>query len=419
MLAIRLPPETKAFIFGLLLASAASTACSSSKKTSMTGQRRPELAVFDHLMADFLRDNDVPGGALAIMKDGRLVYARGFGLADREEGRAVQPDTLFRIASLSKPFTAAAVLTLVEQGKLRFSDNLLDAAGVQPALAPGQEVDPRLRRVTVETLLRHTGGFDRDKSFDPMFRSGPIAEALGKTTPPSAADIVRYMLAQPLDFEPGERFAYSNFGYCALGRIVEHAGGTTYESFVRKQLLEPLGIRSMRLGRTRSDEKAPGEATYYGQEKGGPYGGFDLEVMDSHGGWLASTVDLLRFARILDYPLRDGVLEAATLRSMLAPTPGEAASPSYYALGWEVRPVADGKANVWHVGSLDGTSTLLVHRFDNLAWAVLFNKRRPDAPGSTEFAAMIDEPLHRAAATVTRWPEDDLFGLYSARPPAQ
>ena len=369
---------------------------------------------FDRLMIDFLQRNDIPGASLAVMKDGRLVYARGFGLANRDAGRAVEPATLFRIASISKPLTSAALLTFVDDEKIRLTDKLLVRLPRNLRPAASESIDPRLRSVTLAQVLRHAGGWDREVSFDPMFRG-----ADGGPPPETAAAIVRSMLTRPLDFEPGARYAYSNFGYCALGRVIENVAGTTYAAYVRDRVLAPLGIGDMRLGRSLREQKAPREATYYGDGDPGPYGGFRLEVMDSHGGWIASAPDLLRFARMLDYPLRDGVLKADTLRDMLARPPGSlgtapdgSPAPAYYAFGWQVRPIRDGKVNAWHIGSLDGTSTLLVHRWDNLAWAVLFNKRRSGGEGSEEYAAMIDEPLHEAAAAVTQWPKDDLFPKY-------
>ena len=89
----------------------------------------------------------------------------------------------------------------------------------------GAKFDRRWREVTIHQLLQHTGGWDRDKSFDPMFHNNQICEELKIPSPALQKDIIRYMVRQPLDFNPGERYAYSNFGYCLLGRVIEKVTG--------------------------------------------------------------------------------------------------------------------------------------------------------------------------------------------------
>ncbi|MCC2672340.1 MAG: D-aminoacylase, partial [Armatimonadetes bacterium] len=146
------------------------------------------------------------------------------------------------------------------------------------------------------------------------------------------------------------------------------------------------------------------------------YGTFNLEAMDAHGGWLASAVDLVKLAAALDDPARSPLLRTETLQTMYErPAPPlarkEDGSPAdfYYACGWQVRPVGNlGKANYWHGGSLPGTNTLLVRRWDGLSWAALFNQRAEGGPNDGE----IDPALHRAAADVKQWPAADLFSRY-------
>jgi N-acyl-D-amino-acid deacylase len=390
----------------------------------------PPFAAFDREMEQFMQARGVPGGALAVVKDRRLVYAKGYGWADRDARREVRPDSLFRIASVSKPVTAVAVMKLVEEGRLDLDAPAFDLLRLTPVLPPGGKGDARLRDVTVRHLLHHSGGWDRDKSFDPMFRPKIIAEAAGVPAPAGPEAILRYMLGQPLDFDPGSRFAYSNFGYCVLGRIVERVTRMPYERYVRRHVLAPAGVRAMRIGASREAGRAKGEVRYYpsGQETTlsvfpdatgeapWPYGGFYLEAMDAHGGWIASAVDLARFAAALDDPEHSPLLKPETLRAMYArPEPplwrngGGSLTDYYYACGWLVRPVGpegSGKANYWHNGSLPGTSSLLVRRWDGLSWVALFNLRSED-PKLPD--GEIDPALHRAAATVTAWPSTDLF----------
>ena len=393
------------------------------------------LASFDHEIQAFMRARKVPGGALAVTKHGRLVYARGYGWADREKQVPVRPNSLFRIASISKPITAIAILKLFESNQIDLDAPAFDALKLTPFLEPGRVEDSRLKKISIRQLLHHSGGWDRDKSFDPMFRSKRIAETLGIPGPPHANAIVRYMLGQPLDFEPGTRYAYSNFGYCVLGRFIETVSGQSYERFVKEAVLQPLGIKNMRLGASRPEGRAHGEVHYYTPNNATgpsvfpgvakkvplPYGTFCLEAMDAHGGWLASAVDLARLTAVLDETGHEPLLKAETRQILLnrpaVPlwrTEDGQLQDYYYACGWLVRPNGkNGRPNYWHNGSLPGTYSLLVYRGDGLSWAVLFNQRSND-PKLPDNA--IDPALHRAADAVTHWPDIDLFPQFGMKP---
>ena len=370
----------------------------------------------------------IPGGALAVVKNRQLVHARGYGWADREKKIPATQDSLFRIASLSKPITAVAILKLAEAGGLKLDARAFDLLRVDPVVEPGQKPDPRLEQITVRQILQHTGGWDRDKSFDPMFRPKLIARKVGVPAPASAEAVIRYMLGQPLDFDPGARYAYSNFGYCALGRVIEKISGQPYGKFVQEKILAPIGIRKMRLGKSLDGQQAPGEVRYYELDDSRtdsvfpnpppqvpmPYGGFHLEAMDAHGGWIASAVDLARFAAALDDPEHSPLLKPDSIRTMYAPPAPPASRKAdgtledfYYGCGWMIRPVGKrGEANYWHSGSLPGTATLLVRRRDGWSWAALFNQRSEDKklPDTA-----IDAALHRAADSVADWPMQNLF----------
>jgi N-acyl-D-amino-acid deacylase len=388
-----------------------------------TGVEQAELASFDRLMHEFVDKHKVVGAALAVTKEGRLVYARGFGFANRDARDPVSPNALFRIASVTKPLTAVAILQLVERGKLKLDDRVAEVLDLK------RFKDPRWRQITVLQLLNHTGGWDRAKSFDPMFRSVEIAKHFQAKPPAMPPEILRYMTEQPLDFDPGERYAYSNFGYSVLGRVVERVGKSKYGEYVRREVLGPLGIGRTRLGATLPAGRASGEVHYYdlknrtkpavmgkiGERVPLPYGTWCLEAMDSHGGWIASAVDLVRFASAFDVPDQCRILQSASIDTMFARPTGLAGHNAdgsskafYYGCGWDVRPVGkQGGRNTWHAGSLDGTSSLLVRRHDGLNWAVLFNCRT-GADGK-ELAGAIDGPLHPAASAVTNWPSTNQF----------
>lgn len=393
-----------------------------------TGTTQAGLEGLDRLIEAFLREHSVAGAALAVTDHGRLVYSRGYGYADVAAKQPVTAQSLFRIASISKPITAVAVLQLIEQGRLGLGDRVYEILGV-PQLDGAAPPDPRLASITIRQLLQHTGGWDRDKSFDAMFESVRFAKALGVPPPAGPEHVIRCMFGQPLDFEPGERYAYSNFGYCLLGRVIEKLSGESYESYVRQHVLSPVGIKEMRIGHTRPEGRAvPHEVRYYDAGEDGsvfagdldrtvawPYGVWNLEAMDSHGGWIASAPDLARFAAAFDDPERCPLLKAETIREMWQRPPGKAAldesgqlKPSYYGLGWMIREV-DGpqKFNAMHTGSLAGTATLLVRRYDGRNWVVLFNSRR--SRGADHLGRAIEARLHAAVDGVSEWPGVDLF----------
>jgi len=385
---------------------------------------------FDKSMIEFMERRSIPGGTLAVVREGRLVYVQGYGFADKERKEKARATSLFRIASISKPITSLALLHLIQEksAKISLETRAFLLLDTQPTLESGKEIDPRLRKITLLNLLQHTAGWDRDKSGDPMFDSANIAQKVGDPAPASPNSIIRYMMGKPLDFEPGTKEAYSNFGYCVLGRIIEQVSGKKYEQYVKEEILEPMGITRMRLGKSLRSGKARGEVTYYQPNLGvAPsvfpqgdrevpwcYGGFNLEAMDSHGGWLASAVDLARFCVKLDSPtptlLNTEMLQALYARPKSPVGLDADGSPkaAYYACGWMVRPVGN-RANYWHTGSLPGTFSLLVRRHDGISWVVLFNQR---SEGDTPSDNDIDTALHVAANAVKDWGSHDLFSRY-------
>jgi N-acyl-D-amino-acid deacylase len=394
--------------------------CASPEALPISGKDNPRLASFDRMMREFVTKHKVPGATLAVARKGRLVYARGFGFADVERREAVEANSLMRVASVSKPITAAAVMLLVQQGKLKLTDRVWDLLRNLDKPYPEGRLDPRWKQVTIRELLQHTGGWDRGKSFDPMFRPGVIASALSVPPPASARDVIRYMMGKPLDFDPGQGYAYSNFGYCLAGRVIEAVSGQSYGEFVQRQFLHPIGIRDMRLGKTLASERAPREVKYYFPKDGTgpavvgprlgkpvpvPYGTWYLEAMDANGGWIASAPDLVRFAAAHDHP---GVLHADSLQALFARPEGKVginkegkARDTYYGCGWQVHVMGKGKITTWHTGFLGGTESLLVRRADGLTWAVLFNS---SGPGNQRLANLIDPLIHKAADEVRSWP---------------
>lgn len=404
-------------------------------RVPVSGIDRPQLAPFDALMTRFVQENKLPGAAVAITRQGKLMYARGFGYADIEQKKVVEPKSFFRLASISKPITAVAVLHLADQAKLKLDDPVLKHTQLQPFLHPNIGLDPRWKLITIRQCLRHTAGWDRDREggFDPIGIPWKIKKGMRLNGSPSPSDIVRYMMGLPLDFDPGSRMCYSNLGYLVLGRVIEEVTGENYERWTNKHILGPVRATSFSLGKALPEKRPAQEVRYYephgrkgaclypprmGQQVLLPDGAENLESFEAHGGWICSAIDLVRFASAFDYGKKSPLLSAAAITQMwerplgLAGfSPTNAPKPSYYGCGWEVRPIPrTGKANAWHGGLISGTSTLLVRRFDGLNWAVLFNT---DANHKDEKPAdLIDSPMHAAADAVRNWPSDDLFEQY-------
>ncbi len=412
-------------LFFLLLGSAAWFAPLCAADRPVTGSALPGLEPVDAAMHALVEKHGSPGGQLAVAYRGRLILSRGYGFADRDTRAPATPESLSRIASLSKLITAVAILKLVEEGKLHLD---APAFALLPEVTParGRTPDPRLAAITVRHLLHHTGGWDRDKSGDPMFKPAVIAAATG-TPPPAGTDtIVRYMLGEPLDFDPGTRYAYSNFGYAVLGRIVEKLSGQTYADFVAARLFAPLGITRAFLGRTAWEQRDPAEFRYHEAPGAspvrsvfpatrtlvpGPYGGFYLEAMDAHGQWVTRAVDYLRFLCALDGTRPPALLSPASLALLTArpapPLPQDSAA--YYGLGANIRPIGNRSglgANWWHGGSLPGTITYAVRLAGGWSWVAFFNTRPPKGDN---FAGDIDRSINAALRAVAPPATGDLF----------
>jgi N-acyl-D-amino-acid deacylase len=384
------------------------------------------------LFTQFLPEHAIPGSGVAVTRDGKLVYARGFGYADVEAKKPVQPHSLFRLASVSKPITAVGVLTLVERGQLKLEDPVLKHLSLQPFVDPKRDRDPRWEKITVLHCLQHTGGWDRDKKggFDPIGMPREIRKAMQLKAPPRPEDLVRYMMGLPLDFDPGTKMVYANVGYLILGRVIEAVTGEKYEAWIKRHILEPIQAKSLSLGRALPEHRSGDEVKYYdskklrepclyppreGQLVPIPDGGENLESYEAHGGWISSPIDMVRFAAAFDYERKSPLLTAATIKDMWARPLGPAGTRGdkkpkavYYGCGWEVRPIPKtGRANAWHSGWISGSSTLLVRRFDGFNWAILFNTEL--TPRGKDPASLIDAPMHEAIDAVKEWPSGDLF----------
>jgi CubicO group peptidase (beta-lactamase class C family) len=384
------------------------------RSLAQTGVAVPALAPCDASMQQFMQRWKVLGASVALAKDGKLVYERAFGYADVARTVPMQPYHLLRVASLSKSVTALAIMKLVEEGTLSLSHPVFGPQGYLGASYTREIRDARLYRVTVQQLLEHTAGWDRSigcdghGTCDPVEFPTYVAATMGVPNPVGDSTLIRYMLRQGLNFEPGTRFAYSNTGYLVLGKVLEAVTHQPYETWVREHVLQPSGVLEAHLGHnlpTARHERESGYQSAYRlpscydptQQVPAADGGYQLEAMNAHGGWLFSARDLVRLLLATDSTsTRPPLLAAATRRSLTQPS----AANSYYAKGWMVN-----GGTQWHTGCLDGTACEMVRTADGYTWVILLNTN----PGATQFWQELHALGWQWQAAVASWPAHNLF----------
>jgi CubicO group peptidase (beta-lactamase class C family) len=370
---------------GFIAAGAISAVCRPVPIFAQDSQHQPkpseaEAEAIAKAARQFMDKCRVPGLSVSFARHGEVVYEAGFGHADDGAGEGVTPAHLFRIASVSKPITSVAVFTLIEKGRLKLEDRVFGAGGVL-GFDYGDSLPERVRKITMRHLLTHTGGGWRNDGDDPMFRNKDMDHQ----------ELIAWTLRnQPLKDEPGQNYAYSNFGYCILGRVVEKASGRRYAEYVRQAVLEPCGIRDMQLAGNTLVQRAHDEVVYYDRDRHeNPYN-MNVTRMDSHGGWIATPGDLVRFAlRVGGSDTVPNLLRPETIKTMLTASAANAG----YACGWFVNRVP----NFWHTGNLPGTTSIMVRTASGLCWAAFANAR---ADGS-ELA--LDQMMWQMARAVPAW----------------
>lgn len=255
-----------------------------------------DLELIERKARDYLRDTGMPGVSIAVMRNRRLVYAAGFGVADKATGLPLSPRHRLRVASVSKPITRVAVQKLLADTDLDSSSKVFGSNTVLGKTWPTPEDNPGIEDITIDHLVRHRAGFLRvnkdGKGSDPMF----------DYTGTGHAGLITWALENyPLGYTPGTTPAdldgsdmYSNFGYCLLGRVIEKKAGKSYEAYVRDNFMKPAGAPDVLIGGDKEADRKPDEVVYYG---GGAYSSVKPKRFDSHGGWIARPMDLLRFMK--------------------------------------------------------------------------------------------------------------------------
>ncbi len=359
---------------------------SAQRQWTVTGQDVPGFGAIDEVIREKMVRYDISASSIAITKDGRLVYARGYTW-DQPDIEPVQPTSLFRTGSIAKSITSIAIHQLIEDGLLGYDTRVAGTLGLSPP--PGRSADPWLGQVTVDHLLTHTVGWDKyDGGIDPMvFQDLWVAMALGVFPPPTRHEIATFMAGQPFQFRPGSRWAYCNFGYLLLQMLAEKVTGVDFPEYVHDNLFRAVGVGRARMAHTPRQDLAPTERVYVGDYEGDPYA-LGWENAYAAGGMVLSAPDLARlYSALFDHPDASGLLRSDTIDDMLS-LPFAAASEigygrgwiherffvdSGHTLGWLTDP-RDGLAVFGHGGGGPGVHTIALWREDGVGFFWMSNK---------------------------------------------
>ncbi len=333
--------------------STTTTSTTTSTSTTTTVPARPfNSEIFDATIASATVDlGDISTG-VAVIRNGRVLHRAAFGMEDPIQSVPATVDTRFRIASVSKMFTAVAIMQLVEEGSISLDESFTTQLGLD-----GPFIDPRVAAVTVRQLMSHTSGFGASRN---------IFFGHGVDTWRQAADNA---LGQALQFDPGTAFQYSNTNFCLLGKLLESVTGDPFESVIRDRVLEPIGIRAY-LAPT--FDTAKGNAQH-ASSPGRNY----MEVLGPAGAWVATPLDIAKLAASLRDP-SSPLLDQAAVDAMRVPVavPVEVPPPVNgwsYGLGL----ILFGDGSWGHTGTIESTHSIVINRPDGLTVAVLISGKIP------------------------------------------
>jgi len=307
----------------------------------LAGAEPPDL---DPTIRKEMAKRQIPGLSLAIVRDGKVELARGYGMADLELSVPARPGTVYEIGSITKQFTAAAVMQLVEEGRIALDGKITKLVPGLPGAWDG---------VTVRHLLTHTSGIKSTTSI-PGFQKN-----LRKDYPQE--EVIKLVADYPLQFKPGERWEYSNTGYFVLGMLLEKVGGKAYGELLRERIFAPLGMSSTRA----NDLSAviPNRAAGYTLEKDGLHNADYLSMTQPFAaGVLVSTVeDLARWDAALQ---GEKVLKAASKQEVFSPARLNDGSATTYGFGWSFGTIS-GHRVIGHGGGIPGFSSSLARFVDD------------------------------------------------------
>lgn len=350
----------------------------------------PALEGLDRKIRTYLRKWHMKGASLAITRGDSLVYAKGYGWADEENGIEMSPRNILRMASVSKLITAAGIMVLHDRGDLHIQDTVFGPSGIlNDSIFNSLIKDRNYHKITVEHLMRHQGGFRRD----PLFSSRDVKHQLRLDHAPEAEDFYRVVLNRRLKFAPGSWQSYSNFGYLLLSQIIEKVSGMPYEDFIRNEVLRPAGCYDMHIAGTYYEDKRDNEVRYYTHEGDGKYieeytdsgimvercyGGNNIPLLSGAGAWCGSPAEIARFVASIDG--RPEVPDIITPESVELMT-------GYYdkdtfSLGWNDTHPAKGWSRS---GTLSGTTALVKLFPDGECWVFISNTSTWKGPRQAKY----------------------------------
>jgi CubicO group peptidase (beta-lactamase class C family) len=327
--------------------------------TPVLSAQLPERAI-DSLMARYAQPGG-PGASLLVVRDGQVVLAKGYGLANIEQHEAVTPQTDFRLASLSKQFTATAIMLLVADGRLHYDDPITTLVAGLPAFARG---------VTVRNLLNHTSGLPAYEEFVPDTQAAQVHDA-------DVPALISH--ASGLRFAPGTHYDYSNTGYCLLALIVEHVTGKPFATVLRERIFTPLGMTNTvaREEHTVVPHRAYGYTIRpTGVRLTDPS---NTSATLGDGGVYANVVDLAKWDRALT---QHTLVSADAQRLAWTPPTLPDTAVTEYGFGWFIGK-AHGTTRQWHHGESRGFTNFILRYPDRRLTVVILTNRTGGAPWDT------------------------------------
>lgn len=307
----------------------------------------------DRYMESQLKQRNIPGASIAVARNGKLEKAKGYGLADVELNVPATARTVYQWASVSKQFTAEAIMLLAQEGKLRLEDRIARYYTNAPAA---------WSNVTVRHLLNHTSGIKSYTSLPNFFRT------LRKDY--ETDELIGLVTDRPLDFEPGEKWEYNNTGYYLLGLIVENVSGKSYAEFLASCIFKPLGMATARVNH--QFEIIPDRATGYDNRSNSLWRSEFVSPTQpfSAGALVGSVLDLAQWDAAL---YTDKLLPTSVHEEMWTPTKLNDGKPAPYGYGWQTGEIR-GHRFVAHGGGIHGFTTYILRLLaDQITVVVLLN----------------------------------------------
>ena len=341
---------------------------------------QPELHAMDSIMQRYLKRWEIHGAQLAISRHDSLLYARGFGYADKDRQIPMEPSYIMRMASVSKLVTATGIMKLRDMGKIRLSDKVFGPKGIlNDTFYVNSIRDKRYFDITVEQLLRHKAGFT-NYAGDAIFSTRYIMQQNHLTTPPDHRTLLRIVLRRHLGYTPGTAQRYCNIGYTLLSLIIEKRTGMSYENFMQRYVLNPAGCYDFHIAGNYLKDRRKNETVYYMHSSSVPvpefnnsgrmvvrcYGENDITTALGAGAWVASAAELCRLVASIDGDRTvPDVISPQAVKLMTQEMPDH-----QFSLGWNFTP----RNRPWiRTGSLVGTSALVLRYPDGECWVFITN----------------------------------------------